>query len=72
MDDTVHHLQCISNSPASFPQEKLHMLQTELGKIIASTLNVMVHLVRKTHLKLFKLAGKHQLAALLFAYFIFI
>ncbi|XP_042571984.1 uncharacterized protein LOC109056810 [Cyprinus carpio] len=44
VDDTVHHLQCISNSPASFPQEKLHMLQTELGKIIASTLNVMVHL----------------------------
>ncbi|XP_026121068.1 uncharacterized protein LOC113100659 isoform X1 [Carassius auratus] len=44
VDGTIHHLQCISNSPASLPQEKRHMLQTELGKIIASTLNVMVHL----------------------------
>ncbi|XP_016107851.1 uncharacterized protein [Sinocyclocheilus grahami] len=44
VDDTTHHLQCISNSPASFPQEKLHMLQNELGKIIASTLNVVVNL----------------------------
>ncbi|XP_048032264.1 uncharacterized protein LOC125259006 [Megalobrama amblycephala] len=44
VDNTTHQLQCISNISAGFPQEKLQMLQKELGKIITSTLNVMVYL----------------------------
>ncbi|XP_051994003.1 uncharacterized protein LOC127651975 [Xyrauchen texanus] len=44
VNNTTHQLQCISTNNASFPPEKLHMLQKELGKIITSTLNVIVQL----------------------------
>lgn len=53
MDNATHQLQCVSTNNASFPREKLQMLQYELGKIITSTLNVVVHLVRKKHLRPF-------------------
>ncbi|XP_056622064.1 uncharacterized protein LOC130435436 [Triplophysa dalaica] len=44
VDNATHQLQCVSTNNASFPQEKLHVLPYELGKIITSTLNVLVHL----------------------------
>ncbi|KAI7811186.1 hypothetical protein IRJ41_011471 [Triplophysa rosa] len=44
VDNATHQLQCVSTNNASFPQEELHMLQCELGMIITSTLNVVVHL----------------------------